>query len=185
MGRQAKPLNTRVPPSILPEIRCMIDRSRRHVATTANLALVNLYWNIGRIVTQDIQKNEKRAGYGEQLLGGLAKVLTQEYGQGYSISNLNDFRRFYEAFQILQTVSVKSLEKEIDQTPSDELGKEIRQTLSNKSTDGRILQTLSAESSERILIDFKKHFRLGWSHYRLLLGQSDPLKRKFYFEQEY
>lgn len=80
-------------------------------------------------------------------------------------------------------MSVKSLEKEIDQTPSDELGKEICQTLSNKSTDGRILQTLSAESSERILIDFKKHFRLGWSHYRLLLGQSDPLKRKFYFEQ--
>ncbi len=80
-------------------------------------------------------------------------------------------------------MSVKSLEKGIDQTPPDELGKEICQTLSNKSTDGRILQTLSAESSERILIDFKKHFRLGWSHYRLLLGQSDPLKRKFYFEQ--
>jgi len=183
MGSQAKPVNAKVLPIILPEIRSMIDQSRHHVATTADLTLVHLYWNIGRVITQDIQKNEKRAGYGEQLLVGLAKALTQEYGRGYSISNLNDFRRFYEAFQILQTVSVKSLEKEIDQTPSDELGKEIRQTLSNKSTDRRILQTLSAESSERILIDFKKHFRLGWSHYRLLLGQSDPLKRKFYFEQ--
>jgi len=183
MGKQARSVNRKVLPTILPEIRSLIEMSRHHVAVTANLALVNLYWNIGRIVTQDIQKNEKRAGYGEQLLGRLAKVLTQEYGQGYSISNLNDFRRFYEAFQILQTVSVKSLEKEIDQTPSDELGKEICQALSSKSTDGRILQTLSAKSSERILIDFKKHFRLGWSHYRLLLGQSDPLKRKFYFEQ--
>jgi len=55
--------------------------------------------------------------------------------------------------------------------------------MSSKSTDGRILQTLSVESSERILIDFKKHFRLGWSHYRLLLSQSDPLKRRFYFQQ--
>ena len=73
--------------------------------------------------------------------------------------------------------------RRIDQTPSDELGREICQTISSKSTDGRILQTLSVKSSERILIDFKKHFRLGWSHYRLLLSQSDPLKRKFYFEQ--
>ena len=170
MGKQDGPASRKAFPTILREIRSLIEISRHHVAVTANLALVNLYWNIGRIVTQDFQKNEKRGGYGEQLLGGLAKVLTQEYGHGYSISNLNDFRRFYEAFQILQTVSVKSLEKEIDQTPSDELGKEI-------------CQTLSAESSERILIDFKKHFRLGWSHYRLLLGQSDPLKRKFYFEQ--
>lgn len=183
MGKQDGPASRKAFPTILREIRSLIEISRHHVAVTANLALVNLYWNIGRIVTQDIQKNEKRGGYGEQLLGGLAKVLTQEYGHGYSISNLNDFRRFYEAFQILQTVSVKSLEKEIDQTPSDELGKEICQKMSSKSTDGRILQTLSAESSERILIDFKKHFRLGWSHYRLLLGQSDNLKRHFYFEQ--
>jgi hypothetical protein len=146
MGKKVKLVKGQGFPKILPEIRAIIEQSRNHVAYTANLSLVNLYWNIGRIVTQDIQKNEKRAGYGEQLLGGLAKVLTQEYGQGYSTSNLNDFRRFYEAFQILQTVSVKSLEKEIDQTPSDELGKEICQTLSNNSTDGRILQTLSAES---------------------------------------
>jgi len=33
------------------------------------------------------------------------------------------------------------------------------------------------------LIDLSKHFRLGWSHYRLLLSQNDSLKRKFYFEQ--
>jgi len=92
-------------------------------------------------------------------------------------------RRFHEYFQINQTLSDQSSFGQIDQTPSDLLRGRIRQTLSIKSTDGRILQTPSAESSERILIDFKKHFRLGWSHYRLLLSQSDLLKRKFYFEQ--
>ncbi len=90
------------------EIRSMIEMSRHHAAVTANLALVNLYWNIGRIITQDIQKNERRAGYGEQLLDSLAKSLIQEYGRGYSISNLTDMRRFYEDFQILQTLSVES-----------------------------------------------------------------------------
>ncbi|MCK4488307.1 MAG: hypothetical protein KAU38_16300 [Desulfobacterales bacterium] len=40
---------------VLPEIRSLIKESRQYVATTANLTLVNLYWNIGRVITQDIQ----------------------------------------------------------------------------------------------------------------------------------
>ena len=94
-------------PKVLPEIRSLIETSRRHVATTANLVLVNLYWNIGRVITQDIQNNEKRAGYGKQLLERLAGILTREYGKGFSVSNLNDMRRFFELFQILQAVPVE------------------------------------------------------------------------------
>jgi hypothetical protein len=97
MAKEAKPTNRRVLPTILPEIRSLIEMSRHHAAVTANLAMVNLYWNIGRIITQDIQKNEKRAGYGEQLLDSLATSLAQEYGRGYSVSNLNDMRRFSSA----------------------------------------------------------------------------------------
>jgi hypothetical protein len=94
MGREAKPIKMRILPTILPEIRSLIEKSRHHVAVTANLALVSLYWNIGRIITQDIQENEKRAGYGSQLLSRLASELMKEYGQGYSKINLQDMRRF-------------------------------------------------------------------------------------------
>ena len=171
MGKQVKPTRGQGLPNILSEIRSMIEQSRQHVAITADLTLVNLYWNIGRVITQDVQRNAKRAGYGEQLLESLAEALIQEYGKGYSRANLQDMRRFFDAFEICQTLS------------SESEGAKICQTLSSKSTDGRILQTVSAESSKRIRIDFDKHFRLGWSHYRLLLGQSEPLKRQFYFDQ--
>ena len=67
------------------EIRDLIEAARSHVSVTANLAMVNLYWNIGRIIAQDIQKNEKRAEYGRQLMEQLSAVLTQDYGQGYSV----------------------------------------------------------------------------------------------------
>lgn len=153
---------------------------------------MNLYWNVGRIITQDIQKNEKRAEYGVQLLSGLAGILTREYGEGYSVSNLNDMRRLHETFEILQTLSVEfehglsieSKRSRIDQTVSNELARDVkRQTPTAKSQGTPILQTASGESSERIIIDFRKHFRLGWSHYRLLLSQSDPVRRRFYFEQ--
>jgi DUF1016 N-terminal domain len=184
MGREAKPTKGRVLPAILPDIRSLIEMSRHHVAVTANLALVNLYWNIGRIVTQDIQKNEKRAGYGEQLLDSLATSLAQEYGRGYSVSNLNDMRRFYEAFKILQTVSVESRDTKIRQTPSGKsTDTQILQALPVESSNTAIRQAMPAESSGRILIDFSKHFHLGWTYYRLLLSQNDLLKRKFYSEK--
>lgn len=85
MGKQVRSVSRKAFPAILPEIRSLIETSRQHVAVTANLALVNLYWNIGRIITQDILKNEKRAEYGTQLLEMLASELTKEYGQGYQI----------------------------------------------------------------------------------------------------
>ena len=184
MSKEVKPVRGRILSTILPEIRSLIEMSRRHAAVTANLALVNLYWNIGRIITQDIQKNEKRAGYGEQLLESLAASLTREYGKGYSRANLQDMRRFFETFQICQTVSNEFEKEPIRQTLSSELPHyRIPQTLPVESSDVAIRQALPAESSDRILIDLTKHFYLGWSHYRLLLSQNDPLRQKFYFEQ--
>jgi predicted nuclease of restriction endonuclease-like (RecB) superfamily len=197
MSKQAKPIKRKVFPTILPEIRSLIEISRHHAAVTANLALVNLYWNIGRIITQDIQKNEKRAGYGEQLLNNLAKELIKDYGQGYSAHNLRDMRRFFESFAIWQAVPAKLPKGKIQQAvpakssncgilqplPAESLGKSIRETVPDQFRNGQILQAASVESPDRILIDFGKHFHLGWTHYRILLGIENIQRRQFYFEQ--
>jgi predicted nuclease of restriction endonuclease-like (RecB) superfamily len=162
----------------------LIEAARSHVSVTANLALVSLYWNIGRIVAQDIQKNEKRAGYGEQLLEGLSEVLTKEYGAGYSRVNLQEMRRFSVAFQIRQTVSAESTGSKIREPLANEFtGARIREPLANELPSGQILPIVPATSSEQITIDFRKHFRVSWTHYRMLLSISDPIQRRFYFEQ--
>jgi predicted nuclease of restriction endonuclease-like (RecB) superfamily len=197
MSKQAKQVKGCALPTILPEIRTLIEMSRHHAAITANLALVNLYWNIGRIITQDIQKNEKRAGYGEQLLNNLAKELIKDYGQGYSAHNLRDMRRFFESFAIWQAVPAKLPKGKIQQAvpakssncgilqplTAESLGKSIRQTVSDQFRNGQILQAASVESPDRILIDFGKHFHLGWTHYRILLGIENIQRRQFYFDQ--
>lgn len=156
-------------PRILPEIRGLIEASRRQVAVAANLAMVNLYWNVGRIITQDIQRNEKRAGYGDQLVEELGKRLTGEYGQGFSARNLWDMKRFFSEFQILQA-------------PPAELGMGTER-LQPASRTPRILQAPPAACHGPIVIDFRKHYHLGWTHYRILMGQNDVRRRAFYFEQ--
>ena len=166
------------------EIRNLIESARSHVSVTANLALVNLYWNVGRIITQEIQKNERRAEYGEKLLKQLGVVLSRDYGNGFSARNLWDMKRFFAEFKILQTLSAElpgNTKQHMIPTGAD--GHPINQTLSDELQVNPIPQTMSVESGRCIVIDFRKHFRLGWSHYRLLLGQNDHLRRKFYFEQ--
>jgi predicted nuclease of restriction endonuclease-like (RecB) superfamily len=41
---------------------------------------------------------------------------------------------------------------------------------------------LEAHSPSRLTVDLTRHYHLGWSHYRLLLGISDAGQRAFYFE---
>ena len=52
-------------------------------------------------------KDRYRADYGKQTLKELSKELTKEFGKGFSVSNLQFMRRFYQSYQIQQTVSVK------------------------------------------------------------------------------
>jgi len=172
------PRKTPLFPKVLPEIRSLIETSRRHVATTANLVLVNLYWNIGRVITQDIQNNEKRAGYGKQLLERLAEALVKEYGQGFSLRNLRDMRRFYEYFTIRQALPAEFGNVGKRQALPDELSST---KIPDKPSQNR--QAPPAESKGPLPIDFRSHSHLGWTHYRILLGIKDNVKRGFYFEQ--
>ena len=93
---------------VLTEIRSLIESSRGQVVASANLALVARNWHIGRVVTEDIQRHSGRADYGEQLLRRLAGALTRDYGDGFSHTSLNEMRRFFDGFEILQAVPAKS-----------------------------------------------------------------------------
>ena len=53
------------------------------------------------------QQNQIRADYGKQTLRELSKEMTQEFGKGFSVSNIQFMRRFYQSYSIQQTVSVK------------------------------------------------------------------------------
>ena len=127
--------------------------------TTANLVLVNLYWNIGRVITQDIQNNEKRAGYGKQLLERLAETLVKEYGQGFSLRNLRDMRRFYEYFTIRQALPAEFGNVGKRQALPDELSST---TTPDKPSQNR--QAPPAESKGPLPIDFRSHSGFGIYH---------------------
>lgn len=93
-------------PMIL-EIRGLLEKSRKNIAQQVNTELLTTYWNIGRIIVEYEQQSQLRAEYGKQTLKELSKELTREFGKGFSVSNIQFMRRFYQSYPIQQTASVK------------------------------------------------------------------------------
>ena len=88
---------------IFEEIRVLINTSRNRVYTAVNTEMLNLYWNIGKII-MEIQQGDERASYGDAVLEKLSEKLTNEFGRGFSIINLRRMRKFYCLFKIRSTV---------------------------------------------------------------------------------
>ena len=63
---------------IFEEIKNLVNSSRERVYTAVNTEMLNLYWNIGKIIMQ-IQEGNERAIYGDALLQRLSEKLTIEF----------------------------------------------------------------------------------------------------------
>ena len=83
----------------------LLKRARERIATTANTALVETYWNTGRYIVEYEQHGADRAKYGSELLSHLTRDLTLKYGKGYGKSNLVYMRKLYRAFPKGMTLS--------------------------------------------------------------------------------
>ena len=87
-------------------IKELVISSRNKVYQTVNTEMLNLYWNIGKIIMK-IQHGDERASYGDMVLDKLSQRLTDEFGKGFSSRNLRTMRKFYLMYPIWKTVSSK------------------------------------------------------------------------------
>ena len=92
---------------LLSDIRQLLTRARQTLVQTVNTAMVQTYWHVGRIIVEHEQQGQARAEYGKQVLAQLAVSLTVEFGKGFDASNLRNMRRFYLAYPIQETLSLK------------------------------------------------------------------------------
>ena len=91
------------PDELVHELIALIDAARRRVATTVNSELVLLHWRVGLRLREEVV-GEGRAAYGEQIVEAVARVLSTQYGRGYSKRNLYYMIRFAEVFPELEIV---------------------------------------------------------------------------------
>ena len=79
------------------EIKTLIEDSRNKVYSYVNSTMVRTYWAIGKIIV-DYQGGNEKAKYGDEALKQVSKMLTKEYGKGFTVTNLSYMRQFYLTF---------------------------------------------------------------------------------------
>ena len=79
------------------EIKKILSDARNKVYQTANFAMVEAYWQIGKSIVEE-QNGEERAEYGTGLLKELSNQMTQDFGKGFTVANLKNMRQFYLTF---------------------------------------------------------------------------------------
>lgn len=85
------------------KIKKLIEQSRNRVYKTVNIEMINLYWNIGKIIFEKQDRNS-RAKYGDLLIEGISRRLTEQFGKGFSIQNLKRMRQFYLTYPIRSSI---------------------------------------------------------------------------------
>lgn len=93
-------LKSREKYSLYQNIKDIIYEARQNAYRAVNFAMVQAYWNIGRLIVEEEQKGRERAEYGTHLIRDLAQKLTTEFGKGFTQQNLRNFRQFYLTFKL-------------------------------------------------------------------------------------
>lgn len=164
--------------NLFQQVAVLLKNAQQQVLRTVNSTMVFTYFEIGRMIVEEEQNGKERADYGKQVLKGLSEQLTKEFGKGFSLSNLEQIRKFYMIYSKSATLN-RIFEFQKAQSQITESESLIPQTLSTE-LDSKISQTPSTElqnSKTQTLISF---FRLTWSHYSFLMRIEDENERSFY-----
>lgn len=150
---------------LIAEVRQLIQSARGTAASVVNTLQVMTNFEIGRRIVEHEQNGEKRAAYGAELLRELSLRLSDEFGKGFSVSNLQLMRKLFLEYQ-----------GRIQQQPIVEfiLSEKARQTAS-QSTSVESASSMTPTPPNR-----KSPFTLSWTHYVLLLTIKDLDERSFY-----
>ena len=79
------------------QIKRILSEARNKVYQTANFAMVEAYWNIGKSIVEQ-QGGEEKAEYGVRRIAELSKQMSTDFGKGFTVANLKNMRQFYLTF---------------------------------------------------------------------------------------
>nr|MBP6322966.1 DUF1016 domain-containing protein [Fusobacteriaceae bacterium] len=91
--------------SLYQKVKTIIENGKIKAFKAVNTAIVESNWNIGKEIIEEEQKGETRADYGKLVISNISKRLTDEFGSGYSPTNLKYMRQFYMTFPKSHPVS--------------------------------------------------------------------------------
>lgn len=93
-----------IKPELIQHIQGIIASATERAVRSVDTERVLMYWQIGRVIFEEEQQGQERAGYGEFLIKNLAQIFEPQYGSGFSYRHLHLFRQFYRTFPIVNAL---------------------------------------------------------------------------------
>ena len=149
------------------DLRSIVSKARSKAFAAVNYSLVERNWRIGQRIVEQEQNGASRAEYGKHVIEVASAALTEEFGKGFSETNIMNFKKFYLKFKELT----------IPQTLSEEFKKQKHQTLSDESS-------LLPQKGQTQPAQFELHL-LPWSHYERLIRVEDKKAREWYTKEAF
>lgn len=87
------------------QVKDLLANAKNSVLHSINSTMTRTYFEIGKLIIEEEQKGKERAEYGKQLISDLSQRLLNEFGKGFSTTNLKQMRTFYLTYSKGQTVS--------------------------------------------------------------------------------
>ncbi len=152
--------------SLYNEIKEILQVARQSAYRSVNFAMVLAYWEIGKRIVEHEQVGKKRAGYGEALLKELSKRLTVNFGKGFALTSLKNYRQFYLTFSDIEKSSAT--------------GSLFRETYPIEKSSAKRSQSFEEIVSKK---SYSLRSELSWTHYRLLMRVENINARNYYLEE--
>ena len=149
------------------DLRSIVSKARSKAFAAVNYSLVERNWRIGQRIVEQEQNGASRAEYGKHVIEIASAALTEEFGKGFSETNIMNFKKFYLKFKELT----------IPQTLSEEFKKQKHQTLSDESS-------LLPQKGQTPPAQFELRL-LPWSHYERLIRVEDKKAREWYAKEAF
>ena len=144
--------------SLFQKSKKLIDNARSNMGQMANTITVITSFLLGHYIVEQEQQGQERAKYGSKVIDSLSSYLTNEYGRGFSRSNVAGMRQFY--------LTYRERENEIIQSQIGDLEQGIR--------------IVQSEIGQLDMAYSKLPFKLSWTHYQVLMRIEDKDERNFY-----
>lgn len=165
--------NANLNADFITDLKSIVSTARNMSFRAANLMQVACNWLLGWRIVEQEQQGKARADYGKRIIEEASKVLTENFGNGFSETQLRNFRKFYQMFGFLQ------IQQALPAEFKNEILK-IQQTLSAKSIQSpkRQSDALIQQQVEQPLLP-----QLSWSHYECLMRVADLEARTWYMQE--
>ena len=135
------------------KIAGLLNEARKFIVKNVNQTIVLTYFEIGKLIVEEEQQGKERAEYGKSVLKELSQKLTDEFGKGYSVYNLERMRNFYLVF---------------------------KNRIAETEKSASVMRKSDEEKSASLMRKTESPFNLSWTHYLQLIKIENEEERNFY-----